>query len=85
VNCFGLPAEGDEYKVLGSYSFTDDLGSLCTLYDWKATSLFDEESEIPRPTPQEFWANDKPAVFQIGGRENSDVDAFKAWLESQLI
>ena len=88
VDRFGPPGEADGYKVSGQYRFEDARGRVYTVYDWKETSLYDdgleegEESDVP--TPEEFWANENPTTFQIGGREECDVDAFKAWLSGQV-
>ena len=88
VDEFGPPGEGDGYKVSGIYAFTDDAGNVYTLYDWKATSLYDdalepgEESFVT--TPEEFWGNWNPETLNIGGRDGCDVEAFKSWLREQV-
>jgi hypothetical protein len=88
VDRFGPPEECDGYKVSGQYRFEDDRGRVYTVYDWKETSLFDdgvddgETSEAP--TPDEFWSNENPITFHIGGRDDGDVEAFKNWLSAQV-
>ena len=81
---FGPPPEGDGYKVSGNYVLTDDAGNVFTVYDWKATSLFDDdagEGGWPGPpTPEEFWANRNRATLHIGGRKGKGFEAFRRWL-----
>ena len=58
------------------------------MYDWKITSLFDEYLEVDEestdPSPEEFWRDKTPTTFQIGGRKDCDLKAFKAWLASEV-
>jgi hypothetical protein len=88
VERFGKPKKCDEYKVSGQYTFVDDSARVYTLYDYKSTSLYNDfidqgiESELP--TPEEFWAAGKPYDFQIGGKKNCDVGAFKVWLRYEV-
>ncbi|HZK81677.1 MAG TPA: hypothetical protein VFC46_11430 [Humisphaera sp.] len=88
VNRFGPPLEMDGFKVSGSFRFIDSADRVYTLYDWKATSLYidglvdGDESSLP--TPKEFWGNEKPDEFQIGGTDDCDVKAFKEWLMVQV-
>jgi hypothetical protein len=35
-------------------------------------------------SPTSFWSDWKPAAFHIGGRDDSDIDAFKTWLTTEL-
>jgi hypothetical protein len=88
VDVFGPPGDCDGYKVSGKYVFTDQAGNVFTVYDWKATTLFDggqeEGEESALPTPEEFWGNWNPDVLHIGGRETGDLDAFKRWLAEQI-
>ena len=85
---FGPPGEVDGYKVSGEYRFTDDRGRVYTVYDWKETSLYgegvDAGEESLVQTPAEFWGNENPATLQIGGRDDADVPAFKAWLTAEV-
>jgi len=84
VEHFGRPEKFDEYKVSGEYRFVDDSGRVYTLYDYKATSLYNDqidmgiESELP--TPDEFWGAERPYDFCIGGTDDCDTGAFKVWL-----
>jgi hypothetical protein len=88
VDRFGPPGEADGYKVSGEYRFEDSQGRVYTVYDWKETTLFDdgveEGDELSAPTPEEFWGNENPATFQIGGRADNDVEAFKNWLSGAI-
>ena len=64
VAAFGKPGESDEHKVSGEWTFIHQATeTVFTLYDWKATSLYDD-SLI---TPEEFWANTVPRHINIGG------------------
>ena len=85
---FGQPAECDGYKVSGIYTFTDDLGNVYTVYDWKSTTLYNDQEldgkEVTLPTPDEFWANDHFADFSIGGHDACDVEAFSNWLAVEV-
>jgi hypothetical protein len=81
VETFGPPDGGDGYKVSGFYTFTDHVGNVFTLYDWKATSLFDGYGGSSSPTPKEFWGNWNLDLLHVGGRpDQGDVEAFKRWL-----
>lgn len=87
MDVFGPPLEADGYKVSGQYTFTDGAGNVFTVYDWKATTLFDdgsgEREELTPPTPEEFWGNWYPEALNIGGRAGGDLDAFRRWLMEQ--
>ena len=76
------------------FVFATDAGDVFTVYDWKATSLYDdgleEGEESASPTPEEFWGNWNPETLHIGGRgadnrggANPAAAAFKAWLLDQ--
>jgi hypothetical protein len=85
---FGPPSEGDGYKVSGCYSFSDDAGNVYTVYDWKNTSLFDDQLQAGQksafPGPRAFWAGEKKVSLKIGGRSGGDVEAFKEWLLAKV-
>lgn len=84
VDVFGMPGEGDGYKVSGLFVFSDTAGNIYTVYDWKATSLYDDGMEPGDEeyaiTPDDFWSNWNPDSLQIGGTENCDLEAFRSWL-----
>ena len=87
---FGPPGRATaDGKVSGRYTFTDDRGSVFTLHDWKSTSLY-LGADSGAPMPEEFWADEEPYHFSIGGRgeENDDglnlpATAFREWLLEQ--
>lgn len=78
VELFGEPVESDGYKVSCEWVFESDDGKVFTLYDWKATSLYDEGL----PTVEEFRADKQAQTFHIGG--HSDATEFKNWLWNKL-
>lgn len=80
VGIFGEPGEGDGYKVSGEYKFVDNEGNVFTVYDYKATTLYDAEAWF---RPSLLWASTEPFEFHIGA-ESGDVKAFVAWLESKV-
>ena len=85
VERFGppLPGSGDR-KVSGSYTFTDIRGSVITVYDWKATALYDGRPEADLPSVKAFWASTEPAEFCVAARGVVDIRAFARWLEADL-
>jgi hypothetical protein len=85
VERFGppLPRSGDR-KVSGSYTFTDIRGNVATVYDWKATALYDGRPEADLPTVKAFWASKKPTEFSVAARGTVDIRAFVRWLEADV-
>jgi len=81
VEVFGKPDESDEYKVSGEYTFDTPNGGVITLYDWKATILYDPDY----PTPEELWSSDD-FDFSMGGDDlgKQQVSEFKEWIKSRL-
>jgi hypothetical protein len=80
VEKFGQPQASDEYKVSGEYTFENEAGEIFTLYDWKSTSLYDDD--FGRPSPRVFWTSSTAQQFNIGGRTNA-FD-FIDWLSSEV-
>lgn len=81
IEVFGPPTGGD-YKVSGEYAFVrEDDGRVVTLYDWKATTLYEEEKFR---TPEMLWSGREPFVFHVGARVGIDNSGFSEWLEEQL-
>ena len=79
VEVFGEPTKGD-YKVSGEYTFVREAdGGVVTLYDWKATTLFEEEAFR---TPGMLWSSREPFEFHVGARDHDS--GFSEWLEEQL-
>lgn len=79
-NNFGEPDSDDEYKISGSWAFKDAKGNVCTIYDWKATKLYDRSL----PTVAQFR---KLPMFQfnVGGHDSKAVKAFIEQLKNQDI
>jgi len=85
VERFGLPLPGSgDRKISGSYTFTDLRGDVITMYDWKATALYDGRSEADLPTVKTFWASKEPAEFCVAARGTVDIRAFARWLEANV-
>jgi hypothetical protein len=84
VDLFGQPEEPTETKLSGLYTFTNEAGDVFTVYDWKATSRYYGDDDGSWPTPEEFWSEWQPVTLNIGGRDDSDEDAFTRWLIEQL-
>jgi hypothetical protein len=42
VKLFGIPDEGDEYKVSSEWAIKDPKGRIYTIYDYKATNLYSD-------------------------------------------
>lgn len=79
VDLFGEPEAGDEYKISMEYTFVGEDGSVVTLYDWKETSLYDEDY----PHPSEFRASTRAQEFHIGGHSSRAATLFHRWLHDQ--
>ena len=66
IRLFGKPLKSDGYKTSGEYLFKI-YDSYITLYDWKATSLYDD-SLI---SPSDYWANEERVIFNVGSQNNA--------------
>ena len=77
---FGLPSSSDGYKSSGEYIFTSEAGDVFTLYDWKSTSLYDEEMMAP----EEFWNQSSPVTLNIGAKSTVGVGGFMSFLATSL-
>ena len=75
---FGEPEACDGYKVSGNYTFKDWEDNVITLYDWKATNLYNDGC----PTPEEFWNGDQLQELHIGSAGAEAGKRFKDILES---
>lgn len=74
VKAFGTPIESDGYKVSGEWLFFNEAtDEFFTLYDWKMTSLYDEDC----PSVEEMRANPNPQQFNIGGCGKGNAHEFK--------
>jgi hypothetical protein len=78
VRAFGEPTTCDEYKVSGEYLFEDCDGNVFTIYDWKSTSLYDDNLM----SPSRFWAQDYECEINIGGKVCATE--FLTWLSGRL-
>jgi hypothetical protein len=76
VEKFGYP-RGNSYKSSGEYTFRGEDGEVWTLYDWKATTLYEPDGIHP----DELWASDQPFEFNVGG--NAPASDFIDWLEKE--
>lgn len=83
---FGHPSgpTGDG-KVSGTFVFEDNRGCIVAIYDWKATSLYDDRPIANLPTVQEFWASEEPAEFSLAATGNIDLIKFARWIEATSI
>jgi len=74
---FGKPMVCDSYKVSGEYTFEHtETGTPITLYDWKHTTLYDQDGI----KPVDFWKLDEEVEFNIGST-NSMVYGFERWIK----
>ncbi len=74
---FGKPMTSDGYKVSGEYTFEHtETGTPITLYDWKHTTLYDNDGI----KPVDFWKLDEEVQFNIGST-NSMVYGFERWIK----
>lgn len=71
VAVFGEPSDSDGYKVAFEWSIEFDDGVIATIYDWKSTSLYDDDLPSPaylRDTDFDSWhvgGFDKRAVTHV--------------------
>ena len=77
---FGLPSRSDGYKSSGEYIFTSENGDVFTLYDWKSTSLYDQEMI----SPEEFWNQNSLVTLNIGAKSAVGVGGFMSFLATSL-
>ena len=67
IERFGPPSQADGYKISGRYTFADDASHVYTLYDWKATSLYNDAMMDGEPSgsrADEFSAERKSRLVQ---------------------
>jgi len=75
---FGDGGESDGYKVSKEWVF-EYKEMVFALYDWKSTSLYDEDL----PSPKEFWAQES-VELHIGGSGGVYENEFKEALKAHL-
>lgn len=69
VRLFGKPLKSDGYKTSGEYLFKI-YDRYITLYDWKATSLYDDSLS----SPADFWKNEERVTFNVGAQHGDGSD-----------
>jgi hypothetical protein len=75
---FGETAETDHYKISTIWVFESTEGDVVTLYDWKATNLYDPHNPSVEEFRQEFdWH------WHIGAMSPRIAQAFIKWLKEQ--
>jgi len=77
VEEFGPPAAGDGMRVSGQYTFRSETSIVFTVHDYKATTLWATDEDLP--TPEAFWQLHSAQEFSIGSR-GVDAKAFREWL-----
>lgn len=84
VAVIGAPnVEGDGYKVSTEWCIEDTermAGAVVTLYDYKATALYDEEGGMS----VEMFRESVPYEWHIGAHNVVAAQNFKAWLETEV-
>ena len=85
VEVFGPPEESDGCKVSGEYRFDTPNGGIITVYDWKSTTLYDDDFG-DAPTPEELWASEDDFCFHLGGNNTGQlqINSFIEWIDLQL-
>ena len=68
VRLFGKPCYSDGFKVSGEYLFKI-WDTYVTLYDWKMTSLYDEDYI----KPEDFWKSEERYIFNVGSNKTEDT------------
>lgn len=67
IQVFGEPDPGDQYKISMEWIFTDtQTGDVFTLYDWKLTTLYDQQHCQYHPKDLRLI----PVKMNIGGKIN---------------
>ncbi len=79
VGLLGPPSEGDNYQTSGRYVFEGDNGTVFTVYDLKATTLYwgDASGYL---TPTQFWSSKEPQEFHVGSNNRVQSFKFLDWL-----
>jgi hypothetical protein len=80
IRLFGKPLKSDEYKTSGEFLFKI-YDRYITLYDWKATSLYDDS----RPSPADYWAKEERVIFNVGSHGSQNDSGHTIYLLLDLI
>ena len=70
IRLFGKPLKSDGYKTSGEFLFKIS-DRYITLYDWKATSLYDDSL----PSPADYWSNEERVILNVGSQYPSTNDS----------
>jgi hypothetical protein len=70
VAVLGEPGEGDGYKVAFEWQLRFDDGTVATIYDYKVSSLYDDESA---PTPETMRTNEF-SDWHVGGNSKRALE-----------
>lgn len=76
VEVFGEPEESDGYKVSAEWVITFEDGTVATVYDWKATNLY--EDYLPSPKTLRGMNYDQ---WHVGGFDSRAVDLVRQALD----
>ena len=80
VKAFGPPEMGDDYKVSAEWTFAGPEGSVVTLYDYKATALYDSDL----PTVTAFRKSKRKYNWHVGAETLEQARDAQLWLTKQL-
>jgi hypothetical protein len=80
VAVFGEPREADGHKVAFEWAITFADGTVASIYDYKASSLYLGEDG---PTPEQMRADDF-SDWHIGGRSRRAVELVREALTSKV-
>lgn len=80
VRLFGKPLKSDGYKTSGEYLFKI-WDRYITLYDWKATSLYNDSL----PSPEDYWKNEERVIFNVGSQHGTNDSGYTVYLLLDLI
>src|SRR5689334_16608789 len=69
VEVFGEPGQADQYKVAFEWAITFADGTIASIYDYKASSLYDDD----QPTPEQMRAANF-SDWHIGGKTRRAVE-----------
>jgi hypothetical protein len=79
VAIFGEPGEADQYKVAFQWAITFADGTVASIYDYKASSLYDDD----QPTPEQMRANEFDD-WHIGGKTPRALELVREALTSKV-
>lgn len=75
VAAFGEPRESDGYKVSGEWTFESSTGDVFTVYDWKATNLYDSSG-----SSVEVFRRRDSFTWNVGARDKLAARTFIAMM-----